>query len=257
MKFKEPRQGVELEFRLIPRHLLKNSPFQRNLSVTLVNKLSGSIFYGFLIPLLVVPGEDGTFEVVDGQHRLAGLHKSKGGDVEVPCIVAPRWVRELPIIFNIEKGDNIKDKATKLYNLYMHKLAEVPSMEEKELARSCGYESYLLTIAFSFMEYNLKSPSLVETVVKLLDKDFVDAPLEEAVEERRRRGKKVAELEEAVVEVCSSCGITDFNLKRAVVSRSKEALWGRKRSVAESFSEGMEMMIAKVMTTDWSYLARV
>ena len=257
MKFKEPKQGVTLEFKLVPRHLLKVGEFQRDISPTLVNRLVGSVHYAFFIPLLVVEDGEGKYEVVDGQHRLASLDKTMAHEFSVPCIIAPSWLKDLPIIMNIEKVDNVKDKATKLYKLYMKKVEVAPEMEERELERAAQFQPYLFTIAFSFMESDLKSPSLVETVVKLLDKNTFQIPLSEAVEERRARGKKVKELEDVVQNVASAVGVSDFNLKRAIVSRSKERLWGRKRNINEDFWEGMETLIATIMTTDWSWLGRV
>lgn len=256
MNFREPRHGINLEFKLLPREALKAGEFQRDLSPALTNKLNGSVFHGFLIPLLVIPGENGDYEVIDGQHRLAALDKSMSESYLVPCIIAPERFKDLPIILNVEKADNIKDKCTKLYKLYMKKVEMEPDLVEKELNQSCGYQPYLFTLAFAYHE-GLTSPSLVETVVKLLDKDTFDLPVIEAVDERRVMGRKVIELEQIVTQTCDVLGISDYNLKRAIVSRSKQSLWGLKRRVDVDFYEGMEAMITQVMTTDWTPLTRI
>ncbi len=135
--FTEPMQGLELQFQLIPVSKLKVGEFQRELSSGLVNKLLGSIFNGFLVPLLVVAVDD-YYEVIDGQHRIETCkkHRKDLSDFDLPCIVLPSKFKFLPLIYNIEKSDNIKDQALKTYNIYKH----------YAIALSCSIESSLCHI---------------------------------------------------------------------------------------------------------------
>ena len=241
---------------MIPRPMLKNSRYQRDLSTSLVNRLVESVDKGFIVPLIVVESDDG-YEIVDGQHRLGAADKQVIAEgYMVPCIIVPFEFRQLPLIYNVEKGDTIKDKATKIYRIYMDSVSAHPDdWTEQKLLPTVGSLIHLFTIAFAYRESGLKSPSLVETLVKALDQSFFSEPLTITVERRRAMGQKVKEVEEAVESVATAYGIRDFNLRKSIVSQSKQALWGRKRNIDVSFDEGMAMILEEIQSADWSWLS--
>ncbi len=250
LPYEEPVLGETFVFALIPREELYISPYQRDLSSTFVNKLLNSVGKGFIMPVIAVESPSG-LEVIDGQHRLAALEKTLAHEHDfIPTIILPSAFRDYPLFYNIEKGDNIKDKATKLWMLYKDKTAEQPELTERQLAACANYEPYLFTIAFAFCEAGLKSPSLVETVVKKLDnKEIVEIletgvheplALEESMEERRLHAARAVDLEAKINEIAETYGFTDFNLKKSIISTSTQTLWGRKRKLDVSFDEGMD-----------------
>jgi len=251
---------MEIRFDLIPREKLTMSPYQRDLSSSLAKKLLDSVIHGFIIPVVAVE-RDGQLEVIDGQHRIAAVDKIRDSWL-VPTIICPEDMLNLPLLLNIEKADTLKDRCTKIYNYYMDRLKAGDQTESKVIEASL-FQFYLMTLGFAYREKGLSSPSLVESVTKLLDGSLkqpsseVPLPLDEAVEIRRKRGEIVANLERVVNEICREEGITDYNLKRAIISRSKEKLWGRKRAVDVSFEEGMAHLTMTIMETDWSWLGRV
>jgi hypothetical protein len=251
--FKEPVKQMELTFALIPRRLLKVSPFQRDKHPKLISGLANSIVDGFLVPLLVVE-VDGLYEVIDGQHRLDSLDKQCSGDYDVPCIVAPLPYREMFLSYNIEQADKIGDRATKVYNFYMFKLNQFPNLTEMRLNKSFAYESYIISVAFAVKENNITSASLIESPVKKLDKDFFEYPLTDSVELRRGMAAKIKDLENTVLDVCKQYSVSDFNLKKSIVSKSSGELWGRKRILDASFHDGMDELIAQIKRMDWSWL---
>lgn len=257
MTFVEPIRGVECTFDMIIRTSLVPSPYQRDLGTPLVNKLLTSVDIGFIVPILVVPN-NGMYEVIDGQHRLAAADKLKSREPYfVPCIILPERFKDRPLFFNIEKSDNIRDQATKIYNLYNHFLETSPDTIESTLAASCGYMSYLISISFAYKEFDISSPSLVEPPCKKLDaKSFLGEPLSTAVAIRRHRGMLLRDLEIAVNEVCSDNSIKDYNLKIAIISQSSQRIWGsRVRNVDSTFEDGILELTETIRNGNWSWMA--
>jgi len=255
MHFNEPVNQIGCQFDLITRSKIKNSPYQRDLSGTLVNHLTGSLVEGFIIPVVLVECGD-IFEMVDGQHRLGAADKNVQGDYLVPSVIVPRHFIERFLLFNIEKSDNIRDQATKVYNFYMDKLQSSSELPENTFATAFGYMSYLISIAFAYRENNLQSPSLIESPCKKLDnKSFLGEPLLVAVDIRRHRAEVIKHLENTVQEICDNLHISDFNLKKAIVSKASQELWGRKRSIMETFDDGMTALIQEINSMDWSWMA--
>lgn len=253
LKFAEPMGGKTLEFALIPVSRLLPGEYQRDLSTGLVNKLLKSTSVGFAIPLVVTPAGDGRYEVLDGQHRLATLQKIKEGvDVSIPCVITPpSMFKEHPLLLNLEKGDNIKDKCTKVHAVYMKALTLFPEKEESDLLPATSFQPHLFTLAFSYAEKGLASPSLVETVVKKFDSTLSGA-LSVVVSERRERAQKVSDLEGLVDSIARQNNIRDFNLKKAIISKSSMSLWGRSRSTGDDFDTSMQMLMSAIEETDWS-----
>ena len=261
MEYKDPIAKMSIRFELVPRDKLTLSPYQRDRSDSLAKKLLDSVIHGFIIPVVAVE-RNGHLEVIDGQHRIAAVDKIRPDGWIVPTLICPEKMINLPLLLNIEKADTLKDRCTKIYNFYIDQL-EAGASTEGPIIEASLFQPYLITLGFAYKECGLSSPSLVESVTKLLDGKLtqpgteIPLPLEEAVEVRRRRASSVAQLERLVNEICQENSITDYNLKKAIISRSKEKLWGRKRSVDVSFEEGMASLTMTIMETDWSWLGRV
>jgi hypothetical protein len=264
--YEEPVLGETFIFAMVPREDLVISPYQRDCSSTFVNKLLNSVGKGFIMPLVAV-GAEAPYEVIDGQHRLAAFDKTLSQENTcIPTIILPSAFRDYPLFYNIEKGDNIKDKAQKLYKIYVDKTQTESEQTERQLAASANYEPYLWTIAFAFCEAGLKSPSLVESVVKKLDnKEIVEVledgvhqplPLSDAIEERRAHAQRAVDLERLISSISEMYGITDFNLKKSIISQTTQNLWGRKRKLDVDFYEGMDALTGAIDDTDWSWLGR-
>jgi len=251
MKFKEPVKGLDLEIKLVALNDLYLSKYQRQPSPALTNRLVSSLDVGFIDPLLITP----SLEVIDGQHRIEALKKILSGDALIPCVVVPETLRHRPLAWNIEKVDNIKDISQKLYYLYMD-VSEWPESTEKNIGAASLYTPSYITLAFSFMENNLGSPSLVQGAVKKLDKEFfIQTPLTEAVDIRRSMAMKARNLEDCVYETAEEWRINDFNLKKALITKSSQAIWGRKTKLEETFDEGMEKLIEEIRDGNWSWMA--
>ena len=248
-EFKDPVSGELITFQLTPATAFSDSPFQRPLQKALVNRLHLSVGKGFLIPIIAVEGPEG-LEVVDGQHRLEALIDAMGSEVLVPTFVVPQWWKFDPLLLNTEKADNIRDKCEKIYSLYLYRVEDSGKESER---RALGPVSppHILSLAFSYKECGLLSPSLVETLAKKLDSSLVE-PLSEAQIIRRSRAASLKEVETEV----ETLQIRDFNLRKAVISQTTMKLWGRQRILNVPFEEGMEAVLQVIRESDWSHLLK-
>jgi hypothetical protein len=258
MQYKEPVSGTTCEFTLIPMDKLINSPYQRERSSALVRSLLKSVAYAFISPLIVVEEED-KYIVIDGQHRIEALMGAiQDLKALIPCIVLPHAFKTLPLLYNIEKADNVKDKCRKVYAVYMDVVNKLGTQKDEKDARDCFLgDSALITMAFAHMEKGLASPSLVESTVRKLDKGILkDITLDGAIDIRRQYGAAVAMLEQTVNEAANVFGVTDYNLKKAMISQTSSSLWGKARSIDSPFEDGIEELIAAIDERDWSWMAR-
>lgn len=256
-QFTDPVMKESLSFAMIKFTDLRPGRYQRTLSTTFAGQMTKSMVNGFICPILVSEDGEGGYEVLDGQHRIYAL-SSLGANVEteVPCIVLPPKFKNMPLIFNVEKDDNIKDICAKLYRLYVDFVENFgEEMQESAVAGSAMGQPYYITLAFAHMEFGLDSPSLVESVVKKLDRDFFQTILMDAVDVRKEMAQKAKELEQVVAAVAMKYRISDYNLKKSIISKTSMDIWGRARSAAEPYMEGMDLLIQKIEATDWSWMA--
>lgn len=251
-----------------------NSPFQRSLSEALVKKLKVSIeTCGFLVPLVLVKltpelasklgiplgNSEEKYLLVDGQHRFtAGL---ACGITEFPAFIAPKEVLNYPLHLNTEKADNIRDKATKIYNLYLQAAKFAPQVSEADAfsAPLNADGSYVIPIAFALKEKGLKSPSLVEDFAKKVF-TFSDLPLSEAITQRRKEADLLVSLESAVLSTAEAFGVQDFVLKKAMLSIAMKDAYGEQRGKRTliTISDDPQTAVTKIMSIladkDWSFL---
>ena len=264
-----------MEFKTVHKEKILNSPFQRQLSEGLVKRLKTSITTcGFLVPLILVrideqlAGKLGLKEVpeelyllVDGQHRFnAGLQL---GMTEFPSFIVDKAILNFPLHLNTEKSDNIKDKATKIYQLYLQASKFAPGVSEtdafKETLNQDG--AYVLPIAFAYKEKGLRSPSLIEDFAKKVF-HFTDLPLKEAIQQRRKEADLLVALESAVNTAAEQYGIGDFILKKSILAIAMKDCYGEQhgKRVLVAISDDPQTAVTKIMTsiasTDWSFLTK-
>lgn len=252
--FAEPINGVECELWLIDFKELENSEYQRAFSKNLSNKLSASVLRGFFMPLIVI-WEDGAWKIIDGQHRKAAVLKAKGAEA-IPAIKVPSRFKYYTLLYNIEKADAIKDRCMKAHKLYTDFTDLFPEKNEGDLREYVNNEPHLITLAFAYMEHDLKSPSLLETSLKKFDHFVDNLSLPKAIETRKHRGHLASVLESTVYDAANNAGFSDFILKQAIVSKTNKQLWEGKRSLDVAFDDGVEQMIDFIESKDWSFLGR-
>jgi ParB family chromosome partitioning protein len=180
------------------------------------------------------------------------------GSFPMTAIEIPVEFLDYVLIYNIEMADKIKDTCVKAHAFYLEKVSLWGEKLERELSPYLLGNPYYISLAFAHVENELASPSLVETAVKKFD-TWVELPLFEALEERRRRGQMIASLAAAVNDAAINAGIEGsgaHELKKSIISKTNVALWGKKRSIEENFNDAILMMIEHINSTDWSFLGR-
>jgi len=188
--FKDPYHHQDLQFKIIPIENLTVVPHQRKPSPYHVKHLVNSIErIGFIVPVIVVPREDGMYMIIDGQHRL--LAAKELGIRELPAIVVPERLAQLMMNFNIEKELNIREKSYVAIAIYRQYLETNPQMIESdpEIADSIE-QAYYVTLGIAYEKAEKLSGSSFETILKKCD-FFLDEPLETALKTREARSEKV------------------------------------------------------------------
>lgn len=238
--FIEPVRNRELKLAYFNVAELDVPPFQRDVSPSLVKSLGKAIEkLGFLVPIVVVPVE-GKFYVIDGRHRLEAV-KSLGISEILAVVVDPSYYHYI-LELNTEKPPNVKDKSKQAYRLYVDLLKENPTMVEEDITTYVE-EPYYITLGFAIEEIDPKFPAgFYDEFLSKID-NFLYRPLEEAVEERRRRAKAVYELNQVVNEKFEELALDNALLKGEIVRKGVQKAFGvRVRVIDEEFYRAIERL---------------
>jgi ParB family chromosome partitioning protein len=150
---------------------------------------------GFLSVLVAVE-RDGTYVIIDGQHRFqAGTAL---GMKEFPVIVVPEATARRMMSLNVEQGLNIRERSTIALAIYRELLEEAPELAEDDGEMTDTIETaYLVTLGLAYEGNGRLAGSSFEAILKNCD-GFVDEPLEAAYPRREARAEKVLEAAKAV-----------------------------------------------------------
>jgi ParB family chromosome partitioning protein len=236
--FEDPVKKQPLKLVLFKIEEIKRPPFQRDISESLKKHLEMAIEkLGFLTPIVVVEKE-GSFYVVDGQHRLEAMKDL--GAREILAIVADESLYHHILEFNTEKPPNVKEKSRQAYRLYMDLFDQDPSLIEADLFTYFKDPVYI-TFGFVLEEKEKRFPaSFYESFVSKID-EFLDEPLESAIEERRNRAEALVELNQVVNEKFSELGFENALQKGEIVRKAVQRAFGlRVRVIEEEFYQAIE-----------------
>ncbi|MGC8912181.1 MAG: ParB/RepB/Spo0J family partition protein [Nitrososphaeria archaeon] len=237
-KFLEPVKKQECKFCILKIDEINIPPIQRDLSESLRKQLELAIDkLGFLIPI-IVSEKDGNYYVIDGQHRLEALRSL--GVSEVLAIVVDENYYKYILDFNTEKAPNIKEKSKQTYRLYKEILEEDPETNEESLF-TLVKEPALITFGFAIEEYDSKFPaSFYESFVSKID-NFINYPLKEAADERRKRAEALISLNQVVNEKYAEFGWDNALLKGEIIRKAVQKAYGvRVRTIGDSFYDAIE-----------------
>ncbi|NPB08955.1 MAG: ParB N-terminal domain-containing protein [Thermodesulfobacteria bacterium] len=212
--------------------------FQRDLSEGLKRNLELAIErLGFLHPVIVYEDE-GRYFVIDGRHRLEAMRDL--GYEEIVGLIVPRKLAHHILEFNTEKPPNVKERSKQAYRLFQEFLEEDPSTPEVDLWSFFKEPSYI-TFGFVLEEFEPRFPaSFYESLLAKIDR-FLEEPLSEAAEERRRRARKLVELNQVVNETYARLGFTNALLKGEIVRKAVQLAYGvRVRKIEDDFYEALE-----------------
>jgi ParB family chromosome partitioning protein len=240
-EYNEPIKGTPIKFVIIPVGKVEKPPFQRDLSDLLIKRLFISMEkLGFLHPIIVYKEneEDDKVYVIDGQHRLEAAKML--GAREIPALLIPKELALNIMEFNTEKPPNIREKASQAYRLYKNFLELNPDMEELELAFYIEEPSYI-TLGVVLEEFNKKFPAgAFENLLKKID-EFLSMSLKEAIEERRRRAKRVYEVGEKLNEVYEKLGMTNALMKTELMRKAIQKAYGKRvRKIEDDFYTALD-----------------
>ena len=226
---------------------IKPSPFQRDISNTLVDSLVRSIEdIGGFLSILVLSSNNGNLYAIDGQHRLKALQNVVDDESEVLGILVP-W--DLKFIYNfkynIERGPNIKDKSKQVYKMYTSLLEENENIIEKSM--SYAFEkAYYMTAGIILMEEDGRfSPGVYYRLCEKIDW-FLEEPLKDAIEERRKRAKKLMKLNEVVNKRYKELGLNNTMLKQLIVTRALQNIYGERARFYDDFYETIDKLIKEI-----------
>jgi ParB family chromosome partitioning protein len=120
-----------------------------------------------------------------------------------------------------------------------------PSREQPERAFAFEFEQpAFLTLGTCYEERPRLSGGAYQPILRRID-DFLDEPMNEAIKERQRRGRKILKLDDAVsaaVEKLKAKGLTSPYLKPFVVARVNYTRFSKATSF--DFDETMDRIIA-------------
>ena len=237
-RFEDPIKKRPLSLAVFNIEEVEVPPFQRDLSEGLKKHLELAIEkLGFITPI-VVCAHEGRYYVVDGRHRLEALRDL--GAREVLAIVAPEDLYLHILEFNTEKPPNVKEKSKQAYRLFQEFLRTDPQTVEADLF-TYFKEPQFITFGFVLEEFEGRFPaSFYESLLAKIDR-FLEEPLSEAVEERRRRAQKLIELHLEVNQKYAELGWTNALMKGEIVRRAIQRAYGiRVRSIEDDFYEALE-----------------
>ncbi len=199
LDLKDPLKRQPLTITLARKGDLEVIAHQRKPRPAHLKALSASIErMGFITPLVAVE-RDGTYVIIDGQHRFqAGVEL---GVKEFPIVVVPEKLARRMMSLNVEQSLNIRERSTIALAIYREMLDESPMRSEDHGEVVDAIETaHLLTLGLAYEGSGRLAGSAFEPLLKKCD-GFLDRPLKEALEVREGRAEKVLAAAERVKSV--------------------------------------------------------
>src|SRR5947208_5293355 len=130
LELKDPLKRQPLTITSARKGDLEVIAHQRKPRPAHLKALSASIErMGFITPLVAVE-RDGTYVIIDGQHRFqAGVEL---GVKEFPIVVVPEKLARRMMSFNVEKDLNIKERCQIALSIYREFVEEQPNTKEDD-----------------------------------------------------------------------------------------------------------------------------
>lgn len=245
--YREPYGGHWLVLAALPIALVEPTPYQRNLSETHVKKLEAVIakLGRFLDPIIAVriskQDQAAKYWTPNGLHRLSAMRTL--GAKSIVSLVVPEPAAAYQILaLNTEKAHNLREKALEVIRMYKE-LMLLDDANEETYALEFE-EPALITLGLCYEERPRFSGGAYHPVLKRVE-EYLKKPLRTSIESRRRRARRVLELDDAVVkqvEALKAKGLTSPYLKSFVVARVNPLRFRPKDAPALSFDEAFERM---------------
>jgi len=250
-KFLDPYRNREMSFAILSMDEIELPRIQRDVSTQLKTQLELAIDkLGFIVPIVVVPNDNGKYFVIDGQHRYLAMQSL--GAREITAIIVDKSLYDHILDFNTEKPPTIRDKAKQSYRVYTEFLGRDPNLKEENLISYIPLPCYI-TFGVILEEIDPKFPAgFYDTLGEKID-TFLDLTLKEAIEERRERAKALIELNNVVNEIYSQMESKDPLLKGTIIRKAVQAVYGvRVRVIPDDFYTVIEKLKEACKTLDLS-----
>jgi len=241
IRWRDKHKNVTFEFTFLPVDEIKIPPIQRDLSNSLVGKIFQSIEkVGFIVPPVVFKASDGSWYVIDGQHRLKAAQMA--GYQYIPVIVIPKEYAQHILTFNVEKPSNLKDKAKQAYKLYKEFLDKFgDEIIEDEVTFYIDYP-YYVTVGIVINEiYPKFSGSMFESFLKKVDVYPMDKPLSESYEIRKKMAKELYDVYELINEIYNETGLKNALVKGEIFRKTFQSVYGKRvRTIEDDYFTAIE-----------------
>lgn len=204
----------------LPLGLVEPTPYQRDLSLPHVKRLSAAIdkLDRYLDPAIAVRTPEGKYWTPNGHHRTAAM-RALGARSITALVIPEEEVARRILLLNTEKAHNLRERALEVARLAQAIAAVDPRPESEFVAEF--EEPVLLTLGFCYEERGRFAGGAFRPAIARVE-SFLDVKLPRAIETRRERAARVLELEDAVnaaVAKLKGRGLESPYLKAFVVAR--------------------------------------
>jgi ParB family chromosome partitioning protein len=247
-RYNEPFGGHPLLLVALPISAVEPTPYQRDPSDAHVKRLM-TVFEKiglFLDPIIAIRHED-KYWTPNGNHRLQAM-KKLGGRTVVALLVPDPKVAFKILALNTEKAHNLREKSLETIRMARALAGAKASKGENESAFAFEFEQpSFLTLGAAYEERPRLSGGAYQPILRRAD-EFLDEPINDALKERLRRGRKILKLDDAVsaaVEKLKAKGLTSPYLKPFVVARVNYTRFSKATSF--DFDETLDKIIASAV----------
>ncbi|MCC6555550.1 MAG: ParB N-terminal domain-containing protein [Polyangiaceae bacterium] len=219
--YREPIGGTWAVLAGLPLDKVVPTPFQRDLSEGHVTRLREVIdrIDRYLDPIIAVRTAEGVYWTPNGNHRRGALERLGARSI-VALVLPDERIAYRILALNTEKAHNVREKALEVIRM-ARSLAEIdPSQPEGAYALEFE-EPPLLTLGLCYEARPRFSGGAYHSILRHVER-FMDDPLPEALEARKRRAALLLQLDDAVtraVQALKEHGLESPYLKAFVVAR--------------------------------------
>ena len=244
-RYSDPFGGHRLLLVALPIAMVEPTPYQRDPSEAHVKRLMTVLekIGLFLDPIIAIHHED-KYWTPNGNHRLQALRKLGGRSV-VALLVPDANVAFKILALNTEKAHNLREKSLETIRMARALAGAKTSKGEHESAFAFEFEQpAFLTLGAAYEERPRLSGGAYQPILRRVD-EFLEEPVNDALKERLRRGRKILKLDDAVaaaVEKLKARGLTSPYLKPFVVARVNYTRFSKATSF--DFDETLDRIIA-------------
>jgi len=244
-RYNDPFGGHPLLVVALPVSAVEPTPYQRDPSDAHVKRLMGVVekIGLFLDPIIAIRHED-KYWTPNGNHRLQALKKLGVRTIVALLVPDPKIAFKI-LALNTEKAHNLREKSLETIRMARALAGAKPSSGEDERAFAFEFEQpAFLTLGAAYEERGRLSGGAYQPILRRVD-DFLDEPMNKALKERERRGRKILALDDAVgavVEKLKAKGLTSPYLKPFVVARVNYTRFSKATSF--DFDETLDKIIA-------------